>query len=28
MVRRWRFLRYFTSCISRQPCAAHFRPAF
>jgi len=28
MVRRWRFLRHFASCISSEPCAAHFRPAF
>jgi len=25
MVPRWRF---FASCILREPCAAHFRPAF
>jgi len=25
MVPRWRF---FGSCISSEPCAAHFRPAF
>jgi len=28
MVRRWRlFGDYFASCISSEPCAAHFRPA-
>jgi len=28
MVRRWRFLRHFSSCISTEPRAAHFRHAF